>query len=225
MPKNPPTAFISYKWGNDPENCWVESLARDLRVAGINALLDNWEVSAGESFIDYMASKVSESDIFLFVITENSTKAAMKGLGSGGALSFEIQVAISRRISDKDFRVIGLFRSGNKVPAHFAGQRYIDFREDEAYERSLQLLIDDLLGSNKKPALGGRRFRELLAKLAQVEDSIARDNKSIDRLRADPETNIRGLDMLDNYCRSLNEMQRYKESLLREIELERGHQE
>ena len=48
--RRPPKAFISYKWQDDAHNQWVEKFAADLRYAGIEALLDKWEVDYGESF-------------------------------------------------------------------------------------------------------------------------------------------------------------------------------
>ncbi len=51
--------FISYKWEDALQNAWVEKFATDLRNAGIEAHLDQWEVRYGDSFIEYMGSGTS----------------------------------------------------------------------------------------------------------------------------------------------------------------------
>ena len=37
-------AFVSYKWESDEHSLWVQKLSAALRVRGIDALLDQWEV-------------------------------------------------------------------------------------------------------------------------------------------------------------------------------------
>ena len=46
--------FISYKWEDALHNAWVKKFATDLRKAGIEAHLDQWDVRYGDSFVDYI---------------------------------------------------------------------------------------------------------------------------------------------------------------------------
>jgi TIR domain-containing protein len=146
--------FISYKWEDDTHNIWVESFAGDLRAAGIDAKLDKWEVRLGDSFTDYMTSKIAEADVVLFIMTSLSVAAAEAPTGEGGAVKFEMQMATSRRIAGERMRLIGVYREGNKTAAHLRDHRYADFRDDSHYESSLHELIDDLLEKEKRPPLG-----------------------------------------------------------------------
>jgi CheY-like chemotaxis protein len=143
----PPKVFISYKWEDDAHNNWVMKLAVELRSAGIEAIFDRWEVRLGDSFTDYMTSKINEADVVLFVMTTASVAAVEAGGGEGGAVKFEMQLATSRRTAGANLRIIPIYREGDKTAAHVRDHRYVDFRDDSKCEQNLQLLIDDLLGT------------------------------------------------------------------------------
>lgn len=146
--KEVPKVFISYKWEDYAHNEWVEKLATNLRQAGIEATLDKWEVRLGDSFTDYMTSKIDEADVVLFIITTSSVKAIES---QKGAVNFEMQMATARRTAGEEMRLIGIYREGNKPPAQLRDHRYADFRDDTRYEMSLELLVDDLLGRTQAP--------------------------------------------------------------------------
>lgn len=146
-------AFISYKWESSEHLVWVEKFAAALRARRINALLDRWEVRLGESFTDYMQEHISTADIILFVITPEAVKAAEAPKGEGGALKFEVQMMNARRMAEGT-RIIGIYRSGERPPHYLRDHRYVDFREDREFEKSLQLLVDDVFDRSGRPKLG-----------------------------------------------------------------------
>lgn len=154
--------FISYKWEDDTHIEWVERLARDLRQRGINALLDKWEVPLGESFSTYMTSAISKSDVFLFIMTPSSVKAA-ESQNKGGAVRFEVQIATARKIAGERFRFIGILRKGKRVATHLRDCRYIDFRDDNAYPLALARLVNELRGISEKPSLPAKLNLNLIA--------------------------------------------------------------
>jgi TIR domain len=145
-------AFISYKRESNEHSAWVQQLAAGLRARGIDAILDQWEVKLGESFTDYMQEHIATADIILFVITSESVKAAEAPKGKGGALKFEVQMMNARRIAEGT-RIIGVYRSGDQPPRCLRDHRYVDFRDDREYEKSLQILVDDILGRSGAPRL------------------------------------------------------------------------
>ena len=152
-----PKVFISYKWESDDHNNWVAKLAGDLRNAGIDACLDQWEVRYGDSFTDYMTSKISEADAMLFIMTSASVAAVEARSGKGGAVKFEIQLASSRKLAGEKFRIIPIYREGLKTAAHVRDHRYADFRDHYQYENNLQLLISDLFEEESiAPPVRGR---------------------------------------------------------------------
>ncbi len=147
----PNNAFISYKWEDDAHNQWVEKFATDLRRAGIEAVLDRWEVKFGDSFTDYMTSKIAEADVVLFVMTTKAVEAAESPKGEGGAVKFEMQMATARRIAGERMRLIPVYREGQKTAAHVRDHRYADFRDDSQYQQRLLELIEDLRGYVRMP--------------------------------------------------------------------------
>ena len=153
MMSQPLKVFISYKWEDDSHNKWVEKLATDLRQAGIDAKLDRWEVRLGDSFTDYMTSKIDEADVVLFIMTTASVAAAEAPKGKVGAVKFEIQLAKARAIASENIRLIGVYREGDKTVAHLRDHRYADFRDDSRYSEALGALIDDLTGRVSPPPL------------------------------------------------------------------------
>lgn len=152
----PLRAFISYKWEDESHNEWVKKFATDLKNAGIEAILDRWEVGFGDSFTDYMTSKISAADVILFIITTASVAAVEAPKGQGGAVKFEMQMATNRRIDGEEIRLIGIYREGNKTPAHLRDHRYADFRDDSMYEQNLESLIEDLMNRAAVPPLHSR---------------------------------------------------------------------
>jgi transcription antitermination factor NusA-like protein len=136
--------FVSYKWEDAAHNEWVETLARNLRRNGIEAILDRWEVRLGDSFTDYMTSRIGSADVILFIITTRSVAVVEAPPSEGGALKFEMQMATARRTAGENMRLIGIYREGLRPPAHLRDHRYADFRDDSRYAENLRDLIDDL---------------------------------------------------------------------------------
>ena len=155
MQMRPPKVFISYKWQDLGRNTWVQRLYNDLRVQqGIDAQLDVYEVDFGESFSDYMTSRIDrDCDAMLFIITP----AAVQSVDSShsGGVHFEMQLANARRLREPSFRIIGIYREGGDNVSYLRDHRYIDFRDDSRYEKNLQMLSDSLWGRYRtsKPAL------------------------------------------------------------------------
>ena len=166
--------FISYKWEDESHNKWVQKFASDLRAAGIDAMLDVWEVRYGDSFTHYMTSKITEADVVLFIMTSRSVKAVEAPTGEGGAVKFEIQMATSRRTAGEKMRLIGVYREGDATPAHLRDHRYADFRDDSQYEIRLNELIDDLREIDKRPPIQAN-FSSRIS--AQLEDYLSRGEK------------------------------------------------
>jgi hypothetical protein len=148
-------AFISYKWENEDVKKWVERFATDLRQNGVDALLDIWEVSYGESFIQYMTSKIPSADIFLFVVTPGSASSIESQGNAGGAVKFEVQMALAQSIAGENFRFIPVLYKGDDIPKHLRAIHYVDFRDTSNYQAIFTTLLDSIRGTSKKPPLLG----------------------------------------------------------------------
>lgn len=178
MPTTKPIkAFISYKWEDEAHNQWVQKFATDLRRAGINAVLDRWEVRFGDSFTDYMTSKIAEAEVVFFVMTTKSVEAVESPKGKGGAVKFEIQMATARLAAGDNMRLIPIYREGHKTADYLRDHRYVDFRDDSQYEQKLKELVDDLRGNVRVPPVShsGRAPRKRSPDQAIVSVSISRE--------------------------------------------------
>lgn len=149
--------FISYKWESEEHNQWVERFATDLRLAGIDAQLDKWEIRAGDSLTDYMTSRIDEATVVLCILTDEYVKSVEAPAGRGGATKFEMQMAVSRRTAGDGLRVIGVYRQGSRQPNYLRDHLYVDFRDDDSYDVKFRLLVEDLMGTSKRPPLGPSR--------------------------------------------------------------------
>jgi hypothetical protein len=181
-------AFISYKGEDDAHNEWVKKLATDLRKAGIEADLDVWEVHYGDSFTDYMTSRIKEADVVLFIMTTASVEAIEAPKGKGGAVKFEMQMATARRTAGENMRLIGIYREGNKTATHLRDHRYADFRDDSRYEENLRALVDDLLGKVSAPPVN-----QPIPHLRVLEQDIRTSQKLAEMVLSDTIEDFNGL--------------------------------
>jgi small GTP-binding protein len=69
-----PTCFISYAWGVPEHERWVLQLAKDLRNAGVDVLLDRWHSPPGSN-LDLYIDRILSSD---FVIPVGTSKLREK---------------------------------------------------------------------------------------------------------------------------------------------------
>jgi TIR domain len=153
----PIKVFISYKWEDDVRNKWVNDLYLELRYQGIDAKLDRYEVPLGGSFTQYIASKISECDRVLFIITSSSVSSVNEGKG---AIGFESQLANAIRTSEsKGEFIVPILREGSVSPNFLRDNRWIDFRDDDKFATSVSELVDWLKGNVCPPPLG-QRFRQ-----------------------------------------------------------------
>ena len=132
--------FISYKHQDLERNQWVENFYKDLRAAGIDAKLDQYEVPPGESFSDYMARGIRESDCVLFIVTPKAVEAVELG---SGALAFEMQISNARRLKGQDdFSIIPIFREGEKTFDHIMD---LKFYLDDIFKMKIDLVTKEAL--------------------------------------------------------------------------------
>ncbi len=66
----PRSCFISYAWGNEEHERWVEEFAKFLEKANITVLLDRWEHKKGGILNDFV-KKIEHADYTIVVGTKN----------------------------------------------------------------------------------------------------------------------------------------------------------
>jgi hypothetical protein len=156
-----PRVFVSYSWDTDDHKTWVRYLAENLRVAGIDARLDQWYVKPGESFTHFMEDEVRSADHVLIVCTQSY---AEKSNSRRGGVGYEQQIISGELVTGSPrSKFIPIVRHGEidtgpngAIPIHFLGIHAIDFRADQAFRSAFDELLRVLFSSPKyvPPPLG-----------------------------------------------------------------------
>src|SRR5262245_23607588 len=145
-PSKPPRVFISYSWESEDHKSWVRYLGERLYEAGIEARLDQWFVQPGESSTAFMEQEVEAADFVLVVCTPSYTR---KSINSQGEVGCEQQIVSGQLMTGtRRSKFIPILRKGGyapgadcAIPAHVLGIAWIEFRDDTAFDESLESLI------------------------------------------------------------------------------------
>ena len=190
---NVPIAFISYSYDSPEHQAWVVKLAADLRKAGIEVILDKWDLSPGADLVAFMDRSIGKAHRVILVCSEEYVSKADSGQGGVGYERLIISSELAGRIDSRKF--IPIVKSESKKTPHFLGSRvYLDFA-GQNYEAALEDLVRELHGTPKytKPPLGQNPY-------SSTATSIARSPST------ESGTNARGEQLLDeawfNICDS-----------------------
>jgi hypothetical protein len=164
-----PRVFISYSWESEDHKQWVRYLGERLYQAGIEARLDQWFIKPGESFTVFMEQEVEQAD---FVIVVCTPAYAHKSNKRQGGVGYEQQIVSGQLMTGTSrSKFIPILRSGDyepgldcAVPTHFRGIAWIEFRNDAAFEESLEDLIRVIFSKPRfaPPPLGARPSLETI---------------------------------------------------------------
>jgi small GTP-binding protein len=135
----PPETFVSYAWGVPEHERWVEKrLAMDLQKAGIEVVLDRWEIRIGSSIVHFV-ERIEECGHVIVIGTPLYRQKA-KNLASvqGSVVAAEWELAGIRLLATEDQKqtVLPVLLAGKEsesFPALLRGRVYADFRDERAY--------------------------------------------------------------------------------------------
>ena len=155
---DPPTAFISYSWDDEPHKEWVRGLAADLRADGVAVVLDQWELQPGDRLPAFMEAAVRENDYVLVVCTPHYKE---RSDGRQGGVGYEGDIMTGELLSKGNQRkFIPILRRGDgaaALPSWLAGKYYVDLRDGGDPKRAYQDLLTTLLGTRTLPPPLGPR--------------------------------------------------------------------
>ena len=147
-----PTAFISYSWDDVPHKTWVRNLATRLRSDGVEAILDQWELVAGDQIPEFMENAITDND---FVIVICTPKYKERCDGRRGGVGYEGDIMTSEVLyENNDRKFIPVLRSGSwteSAPTWMRGKKYVDLSDFPNSEDGYQELLQTLLGANEGP--------------------------------------------------------------------------
>lgn len=153
-----PKVFISYSWENEEHKEWVKSLVDELLGNGIDATLDQYDLSLGDRLPQFMETSISSSDYVLIICTPEYKQKADSRKGGVG---YEGHIISGELLTDGNERkFIPVIRKGTfstAVPNFLKGKLGIDLSNEKWYEDNFKDLIATIWGEKKKPSVKSRR--------------------------------------------------------------------
>jgi hypothetical protein len=156
-----PKAFISYSHDSPAHKEWILKLANDLRVAGVDVVLDQWDLVPGQDVSLFMQKNITEADRVVMVCSSDYVARSDKGVGGVGYERLIVTAEVVQAIDTKKF--IPILRGGNpnkKLPTFLGPRLYIDFESDDDYQTKLLELARGIHGAPAipKPPIGPNPF-------------------------------------------------------------------
>jgi hypothetical protein len=151
-----PRVFISYSHDDEQHRAWVLRLATDLRVGGVDAVLDQWDLRLGQDIAHFMEQGIAEADRVILVCSEPYVEKAHEGAGGVGYEKMIVTRDIVASIATNKF--LPLIRRNHRktMPAFLGTRLHVDFDDDTKYSERLEDLLREIHGAPRlpKPALG-----------------------------------------------------------------------
>lgn len=183
-----PKAFISYSHDSPAHKDWVLKLASDLRAKGVDVVLDQWDLVAGQDVSLFMQKGISEADRVIMICSSAYVAKSERGLGGAG---YERLIVTAEVVNSIDtIKFIPILRGANrsrKTPSFLGPRLYIDFENDSEYDLKLIELAREIHGApaTSKPPLGPNPFSGTPIASAATEKASptapsVTDDKSLD---------------------------------------------
>jgi TIR domain len=156
-----PKAFISYSHDSSAHKDWVLKLASDLRAKGVDVVLDQWDLVAGQDVSLFMQRGISEADRVIMICSCAYVTKSEQGVGGVG---YERLIVTAEVVNSIDtIKFIPILRGAScsrKTPSFLGPRLYIDFENDSEYELKLIELAREIHGAPaiSKPPLGPNPF-------------------------------------------------------------------
>lgn len=141
-----PKVFISYSWSSPEHEDWVLSLANELMQAGIDVILDKWDLKEGQDINAFMEQMVNDLSIDKVLIISDKTYADKANNRQGG-VGTETLIITPKMYSDhKQEKFIPIIpskdESGNTcLPIYCEGRLRIDLSDENDYSANFEKLI------------------------------------------------------------------------------------
>lgn len=150
-----PIVFISYSWEDDDHKEWTLQLVNRLRADGVDAHIDQYDLSLGERLPQFMEQEITKADYVLIICTPNYKEKADNRTSGVGYEGHIISSELMQGHNEEKF--IPIIRKGgirDSFPIYLSGKLGIDFRDDTRFEENYEDLLATLYGKKKKPQLG-----------------------------------------------------------------------
>lgn len=158
-----PRVFVSYSHESEDHKAWVLRLADRLIRNGVDVILDQYDLRLGEDLPGFMESGLSGADRVLAI---SSDGYVLKANSRRGGVGYERRILTADLMDNLDSsRVIPIIRDNSEtgmrvLPTFLGSALYIDFRDDDRFERNYVELIHEIFGEQiiARPPLGPNPF-------------------------------------------------------------------
>jgi hypothetical protein len=158
-----PKVFISYSHDTLEHKKWVLKLATRLRNNGIDAIIDQFELQAGDDVPHFMETNLAKADKIIMVCTERYVEKANSGEGGVGYEKMIVTSNLLKRIDEN--KVIPIIRQNGEtnLPTFLSSKLYINFSKNDDYEFNFDNLLRTIHKTPifEKPPVGNNPFKEV----------------------------------------------------------------
>lgn len=151
---NSPKVFISYSWEDENHKNWVKELTDKLIDCGVDAVLDQYDLTLGDRLPQFMEQSVCNADYVLIICTPLYKEKSDNRTGGVGYEGHIISAELLTKGNERKF--IPIIRKGTiatSIPNCLAGKLGINLCEGFD-EENFEDLITTIFGAKKKPTLG-----------------------------------------------------------------------
>ena len=152
-----PKVFISYSHDSPEHKQWVLKLGTKLLDNGVEVVLDQWDLTPGDDFTQFMEVGVRDFDRVLVICTDNYVR---KANNREGGVGYEVQIVTAELVQDlganKFIPIIRQASGKKKAPTCLEARVYIDFTDDSQFNEKFDELLYKLYDVPivEKPPLG-----------------------------------------------------------------------
>lgn len=165
-----PKVFISYSWEDEDHKKWVKKLADYLLEHGIDAYLDQYDLTLGDRLPMFMEQSIHDADYVLVICTPKYKDKADKRIGGVGYEGHIITGELFSKGNEKKF--IPVIRKGSvqeSMPTYFLGKLAVDLSGGADYKSNLEDLLATLTSQNRKPPVKHYSFSPKMTSNDQQE--------------------------------------------------------
>ncbi len=145
LPKDIPSAFISYSWDDETHKRWVIAFGARLRADGIELIVDEWATELGDQLPHFMERSIRDSDYVLIVCTPSYKERCDNRRGGVG---YEGNIITGELLtSGNERKFLPILRHGewrDAAPSWLAGKKCCDLRSDPYSESEYERLLGTL---------------------------------------------------------------------------------
>lgn len=133
--------FLSH---SHKDKSFVDRLANDLHIAGIEVWYDSWDLEIGHDLTLMIQNGISASDFLAVVLSPAALDSEW--------VQKEWSSAFNRELEERQVVVLPLLYQDCDMPLFLKSKVHVDFRNAGDYDASLSDLIRFLRGESRRPA-------------------------------------------------------------------------